>query len=105
MQHFSDDEEEADLPLAPLPDVEQDGNEGDDDLEQDTSVAPDSASRAVSEPVTAPPETEDATPAPQPPKPHPLSMSMVPDSPTADDLAAGAGVDTGSGACEGAVVL
>ena len=79
-QNFSDDEEEPDLPLAPLPDIE---NEGDEDMEQDdqaTSAAPDSASRAVSEPVTAPPEQEESTPAP--PKRHPLSMSLVPDSPT-----------------------
>ncbi|EJD03683.1 uncharacterized protein FOMMEDRAFT_120839 [Fomitiporia mediterranea MF3/22] len=81
-QNFSDDEEEPDLPLVPLPD-EPETQEGDDDMEQDdqtNSVAPDSASRAVSEPVTLPQEPEDATPAP--PKRHPLSMSLVPGSPT-----------------------
>ena len=49
-------------------------------MEQDTSVAPDTASRAVSEPIAPQQETEDTTPAPT--KPHPLSMSLVPDSPT-----------------------
>lgn len=70
------------MPLAPLPD-EPEANEGDEDMEQDdqtNSVAPDSASRAVSEPVTVPPEREELTPAP--PKPHPLSMSLVPGSPS-----------------------
>ena len=49
-------------------------------MEQDTSVATDTASRAVSEPIAPQQETEDTTPAPT--KPHPLSMSLVPDSPT-----------------------
>ena len=82
-QNFSDDEEELDMPLAPLPELEPETNEGDDDMEQDdqaTSAAPDSASRAVSEPAAPPPEQEESTPAP--PKRHPLSMSLVPDSPT-----------------------
>ncbi|KAH8119921.1 hypothetical protein DFH11DRAFT_1557300 [Phellopilus nigrolimitatus] len=81
-QNFSDDEEEPDLPLAPLPDLESQVIEGDDDMEDDpaTSVGPDVASRAVSEPVAVAQESEEATPAR--PKPHPLSMSLVPDSPT-----------------------
>ncbi|THH09192.1 hypothetical protein EW145_g2184 [Phellinidium pouzarii] len=88
-QSFSDEEEEPDLePLAPLPDLEPETNEGDDDMEQDDqtiSAVPDIASRAVSEPVTAPQESEEATPALS--KPHPLSMSLIPDSPTpAPDL-------------------
>lgn len=81
IQNFSDDEEEPDLPLAPLPDIEQ---EGDEDMEQDEqtgSVAPESASRAVSEPTSVPQEPEEPS-ASVPPKPHPLSVSMVPDSPT-----------------------
>lgn len=80
-QNFSDDEEEPDMPLAPLPDIEQ---EGDEDMEQDDqtgSVAPETASRAVSEPASAPQEPEEPS-ASVPPKPHPLSVSMVPDSPT-----------------------
>jgi len=77
-QQFSDDEEEPDLPLAPLPD-EPEGFEDLDQDEQATSVGAEAASRAVSEPVAAQ-ETEDVTPAL--PKPHPLSMSLVPDSPT-----------------------
>ncbi|KAL5494987.1 hypothetical protein ACEPAI_449 [Sanghuangporus weigelae] len=82
-QNFSDDEEEPDLPLAPLPELDTEANEGDDDMEQDdqaTSAAPDSASRAVSEPAAPPPEQEESIPAP--PKRHPLSMSLVPGSPT-----------------------
>lgn len=77
-QQFSDDEEEPDLPLAPLPD-EPEGFEDLDQDEQATSVGAEAASRAVSEPVLAQ-ESEDVTPAL--PKPHPLSMSLVPDSPT-----------------------
>ncbi|KAI5124181.1 hypothetical protein M0805_000986 [Coniferiporia weirii] len=83
-QNFSDEEEEPELgPLAPLPDFDPEGNDGDDDMEQDdpaASIAPDVASRAVSEPAAAPQESEEATPALS--KPHPLSMSLVPDSPT-----------------------
>lgn len=78
MQSFSDDEEEPDMPLQPLPEIEQEANEGEDDMEADTSVAPESASRAVSEPVSAPQDPEDSTPGPTVPKPHPLSMSMLP---------------------------
>lgn len=70
------------MPLAPLPD-QPEGTEPFEDLDQDeqaTSVGgADIASRAVSEPV-APQEAEEATPARV--KPHPLSMSLVPDSPT-----------------------
>ncbi|TDL28218.1 hypothetical protein BD410DRAFT_824913 [Rickenella mellea] len=82
-QHFSDDEEEVDEPLAPLPD-EPEVIENEEEMDQDdpaASVVPDTASvsRAVSEPIVPPTESEGAS---APPQPHPLSMSLVPPSPT-----------------------
>lgn len=80
MQAFSDDEDEVDEPLAPLPD-EPDVEEDMDQDDRATSIgqgAP--ASRAVSEPVA--PTDAEGTPAPQRHKPHPLSMSLVPGSPS-----------------------
>lgn len=72
--------------MAPLPD-EPEVNDADEDMEQDdvanSSVAPEVASRAVSEPASAIPP-DDAAPTPLP-KPHPLSMSLVPGSPTGVD--------------------
>ncbi|KIP12558.1 hypothetical protein PHLGIDRAFT_27349 [Phlebiopsis gigantea 11061_1 CR5-6] len=82
-QQFSDDEEETDQPLAPLPD-DSEVVEGDDELDPDegnASVAPESvttpASREVSEPVQSKEESKPATP-----KPHPLSVSFQPPSPS-----------------------
>ncbi|KAJ3556060.1 hypothetical protein NM688_g2236 [Phlebia brevispora] len=81
-QHFSDDEGDGDQPLAPLPD-EPEAVEGDDEMDQDEatgSVAantPVPASREVSEPVVPKEESKPATP-----KPHPLSISFQPPSPT-----------------------
>ncbi|KAF8531898.1 hypothetical protein JB92DRAFT_2847392 [Gautieria morchelliformis] len=79
-QQFSDDEDTVDEPLAPLPDEPLQDEEDDEEKDQDDNAdsgAP--ASRDVSEPVTAQPsvapddvETE--------PKPHPLSISLIPDS-------------------------
>jgi len=90
-QYFSDDEDEIDEPLAPLPD-EPEVNDAEEEVDQDdapTSVAPEVASRAVSEPLAAPDEA-----APSLPKPHPLSMSLVPGSPTPPpDVEEGLGLD------------
>lgn len=80
-QQFSDDEDAVDEPLAPLPD--EPIHEDDEDDEKDGDDAADSAappmSRDVSEPVTVqpsvPPEDQEMES-----KPHPLSMSLVPDS-------------------------
>lgn len=81
LQQFSDDEGETDQPLAPLPD-EPEAVDGDDEMDQDevvTSVAPTPApaSREVSEPLAPREESKPATP-----KPHPLSVSFQPPSPT-----------------------
>ncbi|KAI0706146.1 hypothetical protein BC835DRAFT_8738 [Cytidiella melzeri] len=81
-QQFSDDEGETDQPLAPLPD-EPEAVDGDDEMDQDeitNSVAPTPApmSREVSEPPQIP--REESKPAT--PKPHPLSVSFQPPSPT-----------------------
>jgi hypothetical protein len=80
-QQFSDDEDAADEPLAPLPDEPIHEDEDDEDKEGDDaadSAAP-PISREVSEPVTAqpsvPPEDREIEH-----KPHPLSMSLIPDS-------------------------
>lgn len=82
-QQFSDDESETDQPLAPLPD-EPEVVDGDDEMDQDegnNSVAPESAtapaSREVSEPLQPKEESKPATP-----KPHPLSVSFQPPSPS-----------------------
>ncbi|KIJ54656.1 hypothetical protein M422DRAFT_24562 [Sphaerobolus stellatus SS14] len=82
-QQFSDEEDAVDEPLAPLPDEpmqdddEEEEKEGDDAADSAAPVM----SRDVSEPVTAQPsvapedgETES--------KPHPLSMSLIPDTET-----------------------
>ena len=85
MQQFSDDEGETDQPLAPLPD-EPEVVEGDDDMDQDDapnrdSAVPDTtpASRAESELAASKAEDESK---PASPKPHPLSVSFQPPSPT-----------------------
>ncbi|CAL1695163.1 unnamed protein product [Somion occarium] len=80
-QQFSDDESETDQPLAPLPD-EPEVVEGDEEIDQDeatNSVVPDTTpvSRAESEAVVPKEESKPATP-----KPHPLSVSFQPPSPT-----------------------
>ena len=82
LQQFSDDEGETDQPLAPLPD-EPEAVEGDDEMDNDeatNSAAPPTPvpiSREVSEPL---PPKEGSKPAT--PKPHPLSVSFQPPSPT-----------------------
>ncbi|KAI0634269.1 hypothetical protein C8Q77DRAFT_1157117 [Trametes polyzona] len=91
-QQFSDDEGEADQPLAPIQPEEIEVVDGDDDMDQDEaagSTAPDMTpgpmSRDVSEPAPAPPDADD--PTKPSPKPHPLSISFQPPTPTpqADD--------------------
>ena len=91
-QQFSDDEGEADEPLAPIQPEEIEVVDGDDDMDQDEaagSTAPDMTpgpmSRDVSEPAPAPPDADD--PTKPSPKPHPLSISFQPPTPTpqADD--------------------
>lgn len=67
--------------MAPLPD-EPEAVDGDDDMDQDeaaTSVPPDTtpASRAVSEPLAPKEDSKAASP-----KPHPLSVSFQPPSPS-----------------------
>ncbi|GBE83434.1 predicted protein [Sparassis crispa] len=86
-QHFSDDEGETDQPLAPLlePD-EVEVVEGDEEIDQDevgTSIAPETApvSRDVSEPVASEPKDNSGS-KPSTPKPHPLSISFQPPTPT-----------------------
>ncbi|KZT08193.1 uncharacterized protein LAESUDRAFT_811662 [Laetiporus sulphureus 93-53] len=84
IQQFSD-EEETDQPLAPLPDADDvevvDGDEEMDQDEANTSVAPETTpiSRDVSEPAAEGKEIESK---PDTPKPHPLSISFRPSSPT-----------------------
>nr|VWP02660.1 Iron regulator 1 [Ganoderma boninense] len=92
-QQFSDDEGEADQPLAPIqPEDLVEVVEGDDDMEQDeaanSNATPGPMSREVSEaaPVRPPNESvgEISVPpskAPSP-KPHPLSISFQPPTPT-----------------------
>ncbi|KAH9834991.1 uncharacterized protein C8Q71DRAFT_710863 [Rhodofomes roseus] len=89
-QQFSDDENETDQPLAPLPEPDEvEVVDGDEDIDQDevnTSVAPETAaaSRDVSE---MPMGLKDDSPSkPGTPKPHPLSMSFTPGLDTDDAL-------------------
>lgn len=89
-QQFSDDEGEADQPLAPL--QPEDLVEVDDEMDQDEaagSTAPDMTpgpmSRDVSEPAPSRPSKEgedDGLSKPATPKPHPLSISFQPPTPT-----------------------
>ncbi|KAH9921808.1 uncharacterized protein B0H18DRAFT_1121264 [Fomitopsis serialis] len=87
-QQFSDDENETDQPLAPLPEPDEvevvDGDEEIDQDEANTSIAPETAaaSRDVSEMPIGP--KDDALSKPGTPKPHPLSMSFMPE-PDVDD--------------------
>jgi len=79
-QNFSDDEDETmDEPLAPLPDEPEGDDEDQDEVASASQAGQASASisRAISEPVT--PQVQEETVR----KPHPLSMSVVPDSPSA----------------------
>ncbi|KAI0785096.1 hypothetical protein C8Q75DRAFT_345476 [Abortiporus biennis] len=83
-QQFSDDEGETDQPLAPLPD-DPEVVDGDEEMDQDetaASVAPETTpvSREVTEAPTLPDSTSLSKPAT--PKPHPLSISFQPPSPT-----------------------
>lgn len=88
MQQFSDDENETDQPLAPLPEPDDaEVVDVDEEMDQDeaaTSVAPEtaSASRDVSEMPTG--LKDDSPSKPGSPKPHPLSMSFTP-GPDVDD--------------------
>lgn len=75
-----------DEPLAPLPDEPMQDDDDDDEKDQDDNVdtgAP--ASRDISEPVTAQPSLP---PEDREPKPHPLSISLIPGSgtPTNEDV-------------------
>ncbi|TBU63574.1 hypothetical protein BD310DRAFT_869560 [Dichomitus squalens] len=94
-QQFSDDEGEADQPLAPIqPEELVEVVEGDDDMDQDdaaNSNVPETTSglvsRDVSEPAPVRPKDGSGdTSAPQSkpasPKPHPLSISFQPPTPT-----------------------
>lgn len=86
-QTFSDEEEaETDQPLVPLPEPDEvEVVDGDEEMDQDevaTSAAPETtpASRDVSEIVQFDVKEESLKPAS--PKPHPLSISFQPPSPT-----------------------
>jgi hypothetical protein len=83
-QQFSDDEEEIDDALAPLPE-EPEVPEGDDDEAEEEVPKSDSQiqSRDVSEPRLPPTELNTAPPSP---KPHPLSHSMIPDLDTGEPV-------------------
>jgi hypothetical protein len=75
MKQFSDDEDEVDEPLVPIPDEEPEGaEEGDEEDERATSFVPDAS---VSLDV---PKDTDLLSKPPSPKPHPLSMSFQPAS-------------------------
>ncbi|CAK5280412.1 unnamed protein product [Mycena citricolor] len=75
-QHFSDDEGEADEPLAPLPDEgEADVVEGDEDEQEDTPVVV--AALPETTVVVAPPVEEEPQSKPASPKPQ-LSMELQP---------------------------
>ncbi len=93
LQQFSEDEDEADQPLAPIqPEDLVEVVEGDDDMEQDeaanSNATPGPMSRDVSEPAPLRPQNESvgdisAPPSKAPsPKPHPLSISFQPPTPT-----------------------
>ena len=87
-KQFSDDEDAVDEPLAPLPDEPIQDEEDEEEKDQDDNAdsgAP--ASRDVSEPVTAQPSVPPEDPETDP-KPHPLSISLIPDSetPTNEDI-------------------
>jgi hypothetical protein len=79
MKQFSDDEDEVDEPLVPIPDEEPEGAEegadGDEEDERAASFVPDAS---VS--LDVPKDTEDLLSKPPSPKPHPLSMSFQPAS-------------------------
>lgn len=84
-QQFSDDEEEVDQPLAPLPD-EPEVVEVDEEMDQDDTGTPQlvetaPVSRAESEAVVPKDDTK-----PSSPKPHPLSVSFAPPPTEEDEL-------------------
>ncbi|KAF8516559.1 hypothetical protein BU17DRAFT_50722 [Hysterangium stoloniferum] len=76
-QQFSDDEDAVDEPLAPLPDEPIQDDEDEEEKEQEGTAPP--ISRDVSEPATVrpslPPDDVEVES-----KPHPLSVSFIPDS-------------------------
>jgi len=80
-QQFSDDEEEADEPLAPLPD-EPEVVEGDEDMDQDepgVSVVPDATQDATEANFAS----QEGAPEPQtkPSSPRPPALSLQPTEP------------------------
>jgi len=84
-QQFSDDEEETDQPLAPLPD-EPEVVDVDEEIDQDETGTPQlvetaPVSRAESEAVVLKEEVKPASP-----KPHPLSVSFGPPPVEEDEL-------------------
>ncbi|KAI0717912.1 hypothetical protein C8T65DRAFT_804577 [Cerioporus squamosus] len=92
-QHFSDDEGEADQPLAPIqPEELVEVVEGDDEMDQDEAAGSNAAdmtpvpmSRDVSEPAPSRPpgkDEDEGMSKPVSPKPHPLSISFKPPTPT-----------------------
>ncbi|KAJ7044948.1 hypothetical protein C8F04DRAFT_1067127 [Mycena alexandri] len=78
-QHFSDDEGEADEPLAPLPD-EVEVVEGDEDEADETAAA----ATTVPGAAEAPPQEEELPSKPPSPKPQ-LSMGLEPPGDMIDD--------------------
>ncbi|KAJ7750366.1 hypothetical protein B0H16DRAFT_1662394 [Mycena metata] len=72
IQHFSDDEGEADEPLAPLPD-EVEVVEGDEDEADETAAA----TAPLPDTAEAPPQEEEMPSKPPSPKPQ-LSMGLEP---------------------------
>ncbi|KAG2023020.1 hypothetical protein CC2G_000725 [Coprinopsis cinerea AmutBmut pab1-1] len=87
VQHFSDDEGDADEPLAPLPD-EPEIVDGDEEMEQDETAAPSRAEPASKETAEPEPEatTTEETPSKAPsPKPQ-LSMTTAEDPPQGSEL-------------------
>ncbi|KAI8986068.1 hypothetical protein BD414DRAFT_440573 [Trametes punicea] len=86
-QQFSDDEGEADQPLAPIQPEEIEVVEGDEEMDQDEAtgsnapeMTPGPMSRDTSEPAPATKE-EDESAKPSP-KRHPLSISFQPPTPS-----------------------
>ncbi|KDQ63353.1 hypothetical protein JAAARDRAFT_53577 [Jaapia argillacea MUCL 33604] len=72
-QQFSDDEDEVDAPLAPLPD-EPEVVEGDDDVDQDEATQPATVSAPADLPDSVP--EREATSKPPTPKPEPIPLSL-----------------------------
>ncbi|KAI0772851.1 hypothetical protein BD413DRAFT_542609 [Trametes elegans] len=79
-QHFSDDEGEADQPLAPIQPEEIEVVDGDEEMDQDEGTGSNAPE------MTPGPMSRDAESAKPSPKPHPLSISFQPPTPTQDDV-------------------